>query len=599
MGCPANAEELPTGASVAAGDASVSQTGSNMVINQSTKKAVINWKTFNIASGASVNYVVPDSASITLNRVTGDDVSKIFGSLTSNGQIFLLNPHGIVFGVGSRVNAAGIVASTLSLSDEDFQAGRYDFKNNGLKGAVVNQGEIVVNGYAALLATTVRNEGIIFSQMGSVALAGGQQITLDVTGNNLVSVQVNPALVDQLIENHGLIAARDGRVIMTLSSERRLMDGAVASNLQQAQAIVDAGDGVTSRIVVGERRLTDGAVASNVQQAQAIFDAGDGVTSRIVAGGKIEGGSIAIEGGVTGRVEATGTISSQNLSGIGGKIAITGGDVFVGGGASVDASGSAGGGAVDIGGGFQGASPDLLNARTTTIEAGASIKADALTAGDGGNVVIWSDETTQFAGGISARGGAGAGDGGFVEVSGKQLLDFTGSVDLRAAAGKTGTLLLDPYNLTIQAAGSDTGVTGTNASATGSILTVSTIRNLLETSNVVVTTGSAGAEDGNITVASDISWVTSNDLTLRAANNVTINANILALSGGLTLEAGRAADGLSATSSGTVSLNAANNIRLLSKGLTVSAVSGIALSGYVESKTLATLTTSAAASNVA
>ena len=129
LGCPANAEELPTGASVAAGDASVSQTGSNMVISQSTKKAVINWKTFNIASGASVNYVVPDSASITLNRVTGDDVSKIFGSLTSNGQIFLLNPHGIVFGVGSRVNAAGIVASTLSLSDEDFQAGRYDFKN--------------------------------------------------------------------------------------------------------------------------------------------------------------------------------------------------------------------------------------------------------------------------------------------------------------------------------------------------------------------------------------------------------------------------------------------------------------------------------------
>ncbi|WP_397604099.1 filamentous hemagglutinin N-terminal domain-containing protein, partial [Sphingorhabdus sp.] len=113
LGCPANAEDLPTGGTVAAGDATISQSGSKMVINQSTNKAVINWNTFDIASGASVNYVLPDSGSITLNRVTSDDASKIFGSLTSNGQIFLLNPRGIVFGVGSRINAAGIVASTL------------------------------------------------------------------------------------------------------------------------------------------------------------------------------------------------------------------------------------------------------------------------------------------------------------------------------------------------------------------------------------------------------------------------------------------------------------------------------------------------------
>jgi filamentous hemagglutinin family protein len=224
LGCPANAEDLPTGGTVAAGDATISQTASKMVINQSTNKAVINWNTFDIGSGASVNFVLPDSGSVTLNRVTSDDASKIFGSLTSNGQIFLLNPRGIVFGVGSRINAAGLVASTLTLSDEDFQAGRYDFKSNGIKGAVVNQGEIVVNGYAALLAPTIRNEGIVFAQMGTVALAGGQGVTLDVTGNNLISVQVNPALVDQLIENRGLIAAPDGRVIDVVDGE---LDGLV------------------------------------------------------------------------------------------------------------------------------------------------------------------------------------------------------------------------------------------------------------------------------------------------------------------------------------------------------------------------------------
>ncbi|MFZ4110711.1 MAG: filamentous hemagglutinin N-terminal domain-containing protein, partial [Polymorphobacter sp.] len=563
---PAVAENLPSGGVVTSGSVVISQTGSAMNIFQSTNKAVVNWKSFDVAAGSSVNFTLPDSASITLNRVVGDDPSKIFGSLTSNGQIFLLNAHGVLFGATSRVNAAGIVASTLSLSDDDFNAGRYVFKNNGSDASVTNEGEIVVTGYAALLAPTVRNEGIISARMGTVALAGGNVLMLNLAGNSLMSVQVDPAVVDQLIENRGMIAAQDGRVIMTVSSERRLVDSAIASKLQQAQAIVDSGNGLTNRIV---------------------------------AGGQIEAGSVKIEGGVTGRVEASGSVSAQNLSGVGGQIDITGGDLVIADSAKINASGSAGGGAINIGGGFQGADVGLLNARTTVVAAGASIFADALQAGDGGNVVVWSDKATRYAGNISARGGAAGGNGGSAEVSGKQWLDFTGSVDLRAAAGETGTLLLDPYDLTIQATGTDTGVTGTNASATGSILTVSTIRSLLETSNVVVTTGSTGEESGNITVASDISWVTSSDLTLRSANNIVITANILALSGGLTLEAGRTADGSSATASGAVSLNAANNIRLLSKGLTVSAVSGIALSGYVESKTLATLTTSASASNVA
>ncbi|WP_022680641.1 filamentous hemagglutinin N-terminal domain-containing protein, partial [Sandarakinorhabdus limnophila] len=563
---PVAAQNLPSGGVVASGGAVISQTGSAMNIVQSTHKAVVNWQSFDISAGSSVKFTLPDSASITLNRVVGDDPSKIFGSLTSNGQIFLLNPNGVLFGATSRINAAGIVASTLSLSDDDFNAGRYVFKKNGSEAAVTNEGEIVVTGYAALLASTVRNEGLISARMGTVALAGGDVLTLDLAGNSLVSVQVDAAVVDQLVENRGMIAAQDGRVIMTLSSERRLVDSAIASKLQQAQAIVVSGNGRTNRIV---------------------------------AGGQIEAASVKIEGGITGRVEASGSVSVQNLSGLGGQIDITGGDLVIADTAKIDASGRSGGGAINIGGGFQGADAGLLNARTTVVAAGASISADALNAGDGGKVVVWSDKATRYAGNISARGGVAGGNGGFAEVSGKQWLDFTGSVDLRAAAGETGTLLLDPYDLTIQATGTDTGVTGTNASATGSILTVSTIRSLLETSNVVVTTGSTGEESGNITVASDISWVTSNDLTLRAANNVVINANILALSGALTLEAGRTADGSSATASGSVSLNAANNIRLLSKGLTVSAVSGIALSGYVESKTLATLTTSATNSNVA
>ena len=200
-----------------------------------TDKAIINWQTFDIASGASVNYTLPNSKSFTLNRVIGDDPSKIFGSLTSNGQIYLLNPRGILFGAGSRVNAAGLVASTMAMKDEDFLASRYVFTDNGSKVAVVNEGEIIVNGgYAALLSSNVRNEGIVSSRLGTVAMAAGQKLTLDVSGDQLVSVQVEPALVSQLIENRGMIAAEDGRVIMTMSSERRLMDSAIASRVPSA-----------------------------------------------------------------------------------------------------------------------------------------------------------------------------------------------------------------------------------------------------------------------------------------------------------------------------------------------------------------------------
>lgn len=406
LASPALANDLPTGGVVASGGAVISQTGSAMDINQSTNKAVINWQSFDIGSGASVNFKLPDSSSITLNRVTGEDPSKIFGSLTSNGQIFLLNPHGVLFGATSRINAAGIVASTMSLTDEDFNAGRYVFKNNGSDASVVNEGEIVVTGYAAFLAPTVRNEAIISGRMGTIALAGGNQLTLNLTGTDLLSVQVDPALVGQLIENHGMIAAQDGQVIMTLSSERKLVDSAIASKLEQAQAIIESGDGKISRIV---------------------------------AGGQIDAASIKIEGGVTGRVDAIGSVSAQNLSGLGGQIDITAGDVSIASTANINASGISGGGAINIGGGFQGADPGLVNARTTSVDAGASITADAVHAGDGGTVVVWSDKTTQFAGSISARGGAVSGNGGSVEVSGKQLLDLTGSVDLRAAAGETGT----------------------------------------------------------------------------------------------------------------------------------------------------------------
>src|SRR5690606_31616776 len=101
----------------------------------------------------------------------------------------------------------------------------------------------------------------------------------------------------------------------------------------------------------------------------------------------------------------------------------------------------------------------------------ATINTSAITNGDAGGAVIWSDEYTSFNGTILATGGTEGGNGAFVEVSGGHL-DFNGSVDTRAPNGNIGTLLLDPTNIYIaddQANATAAGMSGTNTSAdTGS-----------------------------------------------------------------------------------------------------------------------------------
>ncbi|MEL7313868.1 MAG: filamentous hemagglutinin N-terminal domain-containing protein [Cyanobacteria bacterium J06559_3] len=116
--------------------------------------------------------------------------------------------------------------------------------------------------------------------------------------------------------------------------------------------------------------------------------------------------------------------------------------------AIVDVSSAGGGGTVLIGGDFQGQGTMPL-AERTFVGPEVVITADALEAGDGGQVIVWADEATQFAGNISAQGGIESGNGGFVEVSGLQSLTFTGEVNTQAPHGEAGQLLLDPANILI------------------------------------------------------------------------------------------------------------------------------------------------------
>src|SRR5476649_953510 len=233
-----NVYALPTGGAVSGGSASIAGGAGKMTINQSSQNVAINWQGFSIGQGEAVQFVQPNSNSVALNRVLGSDPSSIFGSLSANGKVFLLNANGILFGKGAEVNVGGLVASTLNITDGDFMAGTYKFAGAG-NGIILNQGSINADsGYVALLGATVSNQGVISAKLGTVVLAAGNAITLDVAGDGLLNVTVNQGAVNALVQNGGLIRADGGQVLLTAQSAGNLLQSAVNNTgVIQAQTV--------------------------------------------------------------------------------------------------------------------------------------------------------------------------------------------------------------------------------------------------------------------------------------------------------------------------------------------------------------------------
>ncbi|WP_218008510.1 two-partner secretion domain-containing protein, partial [Janthinobacterium agaricidamnosum] len=213
----------PGGGTVVAGAANIGGTPGNTVIRQGSQHAVINWATFNIGHGEAVTFQQPNSNAVALNRVLGSDGTRIRGNLSANGKVFIVNPNGILFGQGASVNTAGLVASTLDISNSDFMSGKYQFSGAGT-GKVLNQGSISApGGYVALLGAHVSNEGTISARLGSVVLAAGKAITLDVAGDGLLNVAVHEGAVGALVTNGGLIQADGGSVLLSAQAAGDLL----------------------------------------------------------------------------------------------------------------------------------------------------------------------------------------------------------------------------------------------------------------------------------------------------------------------------------------------------------------------------------------
>lgn len=231
----------PTGGQVTAGSGAISQTGSNTTINQASQNLSLNWQSFNIGAHESVNFMQPNASAIAVNRIADTSASQILGSLNSNGQVFLINPNGIVFGAGAQVNVGGLVASTLGMSDSDLSAATRHFSGSGT-GAVINHGTIAAapGGYVALLGREVSNQGTIRTPGGTAALGAGSAVSLSFDANHLLSMQVDQSTLSTLAENKQLIVADGGQVLMSAGARNSLLASVVNNTgVVQAQTVAN------------------------------------------------------------------------------------------------------------------------------------------------------------------------------------------------------------------------------------------------------------------------------------------------------------------------------------------------------------------------
>ncbi len=414
FGLIGSAWALPTDGHVSVGQGQISQSGNTLTVNQSSQNLALNWQSFNIAKGEQVRFDQPNSSAIALNRVVGQDASSILGGLSANGQVFLVNPNGVLFGQSAQVSVGGLVASTLNLSNQNFLAGHYIFSGPSTAG-VSNGGRInaAQGGYVALLGARVINSGQISAPAGNVSLAAGQRVTLNLDNGSLLGLSVNQGAVDALAANHGLISANGGKILLT----------------------AEAADALTKAVVNN----------TGIMEARTLDN---------------HNGSIRLIGDMTtGTVQVGGTLDASAAQGNGGKIETSAAHVAVADSVRIStqaAHGKTGTWLIDP----TDFSIDAGNGAQTSSGIGATTLSTAL---DSTNVAI-----------VTAAAGGQAGDihlnAAVSSASSNQLsLTALGAINLNAALSIGGDLLLNSAGAVSQIAALAVGGTTTINAGTGAI----------------------------------------------------------------------------------------------------------------------------------
>lgn len=526
----------PEGGVVSAGSAVISGTGTDTVhIHQSSDRAVIDWSGFDIAPHETTQFFQPSATSVTLNRVHSDTPSFIDGRLSANGNIFIVNQNGVLFGGNARVDVNGLVATTANITSANLMAGDFRFDRSGNpNGVVANTGMITARdaGLVGLVAPNVMNAGIITAKLGRVHLASGDIATVDLYGDGLIEMATNNPTIKRLVENSGQINAAGGTIAITAAAGADMVNSLVR--------------------VMGELRAPSVGIKNG---KIVIYGEGSNAVKNNIASdkGQKQGTSTVIV------QDAILDASGRNTGERGGTVAITGDHVAVMGRTIIDASGHTGlsnttkdkeisdvrtgaaGGDIQIGGDYlgDGATPTAQN---LYVGEEVLVLNDAVQTGDAGRTIFWSDDTTQFYGNIYARAlggqvvdvlswnatsGGNGGDGGFVETSGHKHLDAGGYVDLTASNSGRGTYFLDPTDITIYGSfdptdisdlrlwldGSDQSTLFTDDAGTTQVINGSAVavwrnksgnsNNAIQTSSGVRPVWQANGQNGNGTVYFD------------------------------------------------------------------------------------------------
>ncbi|WP_283129949.1 filamentous hemagglutinin N-terminal domain-containing protein [Enterovibrio norvegicus] len=494
--------ELPSGGVIIAGEGSIEYNGQVLNIQQLTPKMINEWAKFNVGDGSTVNFIQPDKNAISLNRVISDNPSSILGNLSANGQVFLINSNGVVFGGNSSIDTGGFLVSTLDIDNDKFLSGDYEFTGGDSAGSIVNLGQINVgdDSFIAFISPNISNQGELVANKGSVSLVAGDKVNIDFDGDGLITYEIEQGLINSLVSNKGSILAENGMVVMTARAR-----GEIADSIVNNEGVIEA-LGFSSK---------GGRVFLHAEGGQSIN---------------------------------AGVIDVSSVNGKGGTIRHTGKAVVAESGSRYNASGDFGGGKIEVGGSWQNSDSNVAQAKTTIIESGSVISANALIEGDGGQIVAWSDLSepegqTRVNGTLQATGGlagGNGGNGGNVETSGTKVVLDDIDLDLNAPRGKNGTWLIDPTDIIIR-----DGITTTPGSSdlpnyesttdTSLILAADIETQLNSGTNVIIQTGSGGTELGNIRVNGAIEKSSGGDasLTLKSHNNIFVYRAISSTSGQL------------------------------------------------------------------
>ena len=410
----------PQSGTVKAGTASIATAGATTTITQTSDRAVIDWRSFDIATGETVRFAQPSAQSAILNRVTGSQMSVLQGSLTANGQVYLVNPNGILIGSGGSISAAAFVATTASIGNDAFMRapadanGRYAFDQvttASTTGSIVNLGTISVadGGLVALVAPSVRNNGAIVARLGTIELASASRFTLDLFGDDLVRFAIGDSISKAFTDVEGKVVSAQVTAAGTLTADGGRI---VLLSVPAASGVVDQAINL-----------------SGVAQAASIATDQQGSIHLLANGGKIE-------------VSGTADVSSAQSTVAAGVVEIIGSEVHLSAGALVTASSGLGGGQIVLGGRYTADGVTLTN--SVQVDAGAAARACGTAAcsvdgsdgsGVGGNVRLYSVNATTLAGEINVSGSATQ-SAGLVEVlSDSGLTTLAGTSTIVALSG--------------------------------------------------------------------------------------------------------------------------------------------------------------------